>query len=258
MVADEMLDNTHEHFRPLFGTRLRAPQARSGARFVPCLPRQDCRREAVVRLSATDADPDEAAMREPASDALADARAQAEALIAEARVRAQALLAEAEADCSRFAAETRATTAATVRAEQERAFAREIEDFRARFRQAQETALAMIAQDVMSIVADIAEKVIFETVATDPEATLRAVREALRQAPGSGRVRLLVPEEDANAVSEVRAALLAVLHQDSELEILPDSAVSRGGCIVQAERGVVDARLETRIARVREEIADEV
>jgi flagellar biosynthesis/type III secretory pathway protein FliH len=103
-------------------------------------------------------------------------------------------------------------------------------------------------------VADIAEQVIYKAVEADPEATLRAVREALRELPGGGRVRVLVPEEDEETVTQHSDALLAVLRDAKDFRVVPDAKLERGGCVAYSDKSEIDARLETRLRAVRDEI----
>ena len=141
-----------------------------------------------------------------------------------------------------------------MRQEEQAAFAREVAEFRTRLQEAWETTLEGLAQDMTALVADIAEQVVYRAVEADPEATLRAVREALGELPGGGRIRVLVPEEDETTVSAQREALLAVLREAKDLQVVPDAKLRRGGCVAYSDKGEIDARLETRLLAVREEI----
>jgi flagellar assembly protein FliH len=256
MVA-ERVSREETGFRRLFGGRPEQPGIDLGglmlirASFRACLPHQ-APTEAVAEAQAPP-EPEEAAPNEVDANVIA-AREEAEALLCRAREAAEDILAGAEEAVARQVAEAAEATAATVREEQEAVFAREIADFVQRFEDAQELALKEIAHEMTSLVAEIAEKVVYAAVAVDPEATLRAVREALGELGAGGRVRVCVPEEDEAAVSEQRAALFGVLRETAEIQIVPDARLHRGGCVVQTDKGEVDARLETRLASVREEI----
>jgi flagellar assembly protein FliH len=270
MVADPALYHDGE-FRPLFGhTNRVGPHSRKDlltdvtpkeATFVPSLPHQKRLNSSLRAAAPPPPPPPPHAEVAPApqdtiqSDpTLEDARLEAEQIVAAARAQADEIIASAEAEAVRLEDWVQEHTAAIVREEQEAAFAAEIAEFRASFAAARKEGLAMLANEVMSLVSDIAEKVIYRAAAADPEATLRAVTEALEELPGGGRIRLLVPAEDAESISEQRAALMALLREPSDIQVVSDESLRRGGCVVQSDRGDSDARLETRLATVREEI----
>ena len=279
MVAEEVPVEQGQ-FRPMFErTRRVGPRSRkrlldlgprAEAAFVPVLPHQlargggnDAGRRIMNGARATEAremrgrggeGKGAASANGEVAEVVQAAQEEAERILAEARQQAADVTAETEKQREGSMAEAREATVAQVRQEEREAFAREVADFRTRLAQAQETTLEGLAQDVTGLVADIAEQVIYKAVATDPEATLRAVREALRELPGGGRIRVLVPEEDEATVTGQREALLAVLREAKDFQIVPDAKLQRGGCVAYSDKGEIDARLETRLRAVREEI----
>ena len=64
-------------------------------------------------------------------------------------------------------------------------------------------------------------------------------REAVDRAAGARRILLRVHPRDAD--------LLAGLPWLRSLELLEDETLSRGGCMVESEQGIVDGRIETRL-----------
>jgi len=279
MVAEE-LPVDQGQFRPMFGRTTRVgPRSRkrlldlgskAEATFVPVLPHQLGKTNvwAMGPKTAPGRKGDEVGetgargregkgatgISREAAEVMRAAREEAERILAHARQEAHTVAAEAERQRERVVAEAREATVAQVRQEEQEAFRREVAEFRARLEAAQETTLEGLTQDMAALVADIAEQVIYKAVEADPEATLRAVREALRELPGGGRVRVLVPEEDETTVTEQRAALLTVLREAKDLQVVPDAKLQRGGCIAYSDKGEIDARLETRLRAVREEI----
>ena len=104
----------------------------------------------------------------------------------------------------------------------------------------------------------MAERVVAGTVAVSPERLLDVVRGALRTIIERERVTLLVHPDDLDmmrsAIDEVTGSLGGMEH----LEVQEERRVGRGGAIVRTSLGEVDARLETKLDRVRTVVHQEL
>lgn len=93
----------------------------------------------------------------------------------------------------------------------------------------------------------IAQKLIGEELRTNPEAIVGIARECLR---GVGRERSLtirVPAADFDVVRRRIVLLREAAGPNRSIEVVADSVISPGGCIVESEFGIIDARLETQL-----------
>jgi flagellar assembly protein FliH len=102
---------------------------------------------------------------------------------------------------------------------------------------------SQVAGDLVSLAVDIARETLRRELSVDAGALLPAAAEALRAvAEGAGRVELRVHPADAQALRRHLEALPSApawtLHEDP--------AVHRGGCRIEADTGIADARFETR------------
>ena len=107
--------------------------------------------------------------------------------------------------------------------------------------------------ELIRLAVRIAQKIIGEELRTNPEAIVCIARECLL---GLGRERLLkirVPTEDVDLVRKRIVLLREVAGPNRSIEIAGDAAISAGGCVVESEYGVIDARLQTQL-RCMEEI----
>src|SRR5262249_31023315 len=113
--------------------------------------------------------------------------------------------------------------------------------------------LAESEPELIRLAVRIAQKILGEELRTSPEAVVGVARACLR---GLGRQRSLtlrVSPADADVLRRRIDVLRESGGRDRDIEVVGDSAVTVGGCIVESEYGVVDARLETQI-RCMEEI----
>jgi flagellar assembly protein FliH len=106
---------------------------------------------------------------------------------------------------------------------------------------------SMFAQSeraVLDLVAHIAKVIFGEGVALPREALEAAFGRALTEARPLGNLRVRVHPSDAAVLSPTWAQQAAPTGQ--RLELVPDENIRRGGCLVEGESGMVDARVETQ------------
>lgn len=156
--------------------------------------------------------------------AIADARAQAQAILDEARAEAEALRERARV---RGLEQAKAQLAAeTVAIEQARQ--RLVEDAR---------------DELQRLALRIAERIVGEAVALDDSHVRRVVAEALDRARKAKQAEVHVHPDDAARLHRITAdAPLG-----ANLLVVPDARIRPGGCIVHTDRGSVDARLEVKL-----------
>ena len=104
----------------------------------------------------------------------------------------------------------------------------------------------------------IAQQVVGATVEARPELVVDAVRGALRRLVERERVIVLVAPDDLEAVREHVPQLIAELGGVEHYEVQAERRVARGGAMVRTGEAEVDATLETKLARAREVIEEEL
>jgi type III secretion protein L len=118
---------------------------------------------------------------------------------------------------------------------------------------ARDRRLAESEPELIRLAVRIAQKILGEELRINPEAIVGVARQCLQ---GLGRERSLtlrVAPGDAEIARRRTDALREAAGRNRSIEVMTDAAVSPGGCIVESEYGVIDARLETQI-RCLEEI----
>ena len=98
----------------------------------------------------------------------------------------------------------------------------------------------------------VAEKIIGEQLKLHPETIAAIVREALTGVRPGKHLVIQVNEAEAQAVRARVSALKESLSTSSEIEIVASASVSPGGCVIESELGIVDARLETQMKCLEE------
>ena len=115
------------------------------------------------------------------------------------------------------------------------------------FAQALDALQQQLAQQVLQLACELARQVVRRELATDAQALLAVVHEAVEQLLAEGRpalVRLHPADKEA-----LGPALQAAFAQASGVQWLADASVPVGGCQVESGGTVIDGRLETRWER---------
>jgi type III secretion protein L len=107
-------------------------------------------------------------------------------------------------------------------------------------------------RDMLRLSVRVAEKIIGEELRVRPDAIASIVREVLKGARPGKQLTLQVNAADAE---QVRANLDRIRERTtnhSEIDVVTSALVLPGGCIVESELGVIDARLETQLKCLEE------
>ena len=170
-----------------------------------------------------------------------DAKQQAAALLDAARAQAERIRADAEAAREEARRQGHADGQDAAAAEALAVLVAARADAAAAMEAAKPAALALASK--------MAAKIVGRAVDLAPAVLADIAGEALRASRARpGRVVLRVNPADHATLLGAKPELHARLTAGAELELVPDAAVSRHGCIVETAAGRLDARLETQIA----------
>jgi flagellar assembly protein FliH len=114
--------------------------------------------------------------------------------------------------------------------------------------------LADWERHAIHLAAAMASRVCRRELARQPEITLALVREALELAGTSNRIRVLLHPDDCAALGSQLSQVVEEFSRLGKPEILADAQISRGGCRVETDYGVIDQQFEAQLARIEEEL----
>ncbi|MCS7272895.1 MAG: FliH/SctL family protein [Fimbriimonadales bacterium] len=111
-------------------------------------------------------------------------------------------------------------------------------------------------QQMVELAIEVARKVVREELRLQPEHVVAVVRETLRRLQGFGRVRIRVHPLDVELVRRHRPLLLQVVDGIEAIEIVEDRRVGQGGCIIETDQGIYDARIDTQLSELERAIRE--
>ena len=117
---------------------------------------------------------------------------------------------------------------------------------------------AAVEAAAVQLALQIAEQAIGARVAVQPDTVVDVVRGALRRLVERDRVTILVNPDDLELVRAASESLVAELGGMEHCDVQAERRVGRGGAIVRTVEGEVDATLDTKLARAREVLEEEL
>lgn len=97
----------------------------------------------------------------------------------------------------------------------------------------------------------IARKIVGEHLAASPEWTASHVKQTLERRREKGVITLCVSPVEYAKLQEARSELLLSIDSQAELQIVPDSTVDEGGCVLRSTFGSIDSRIDTQLAEIK-------
>ncbi len=100
----------------------------------------------------------------------------------------------------------------------------------------------------------IAEKIMNRKMARAPEMSMKLFEKALSRRKEQAVIVLCVSPSQFAYVQAAKDELVLALDSQAELQIVPDSTITEGGCIVRSAFGSIDARIDTQLETIREQL----
>ena len=107
-------------------------------------------------------------------------------------------------------------------------------------------------ETMLQLSVHIARKIIGEELKQNPETILAIVREVIKGTRTGKNLAIQVNDGEAQHVRAQVDRLKQFLGGGSDIEIVPSSSVAPGGCVIESELGIIDARLDTQLKCLEE------
>lgn len=98
----------------------------------------------------------------------------------------------------------------------------------------------------------VAEKIVGEQLRLHPDTIVEIVREVLKNVRPGKRLTIQVNPSEAQRVRGRLDRLRESLGTSSEIDVVAMASVPAGGCVIDSELGIIDARLETQLKCLEE------
>ncbi|MBF0104878.1 MAG: hypothetical protein HQM16_06080 [Deltaproteobacteria bacterium] len=110
--------------------------------------------------------------------------------------------------------------------------------------------LNQIEREGVSLVYEIAQKIIGESIQTSADALVGMIRQALLSSMGK-ELTVYVNPVDLERIKDQESKLISVLQAVQTLHIKASENIKPGGCIVDSELGSIDASLDLQMEAIK-------
>ncbi|WP_456433583.1 FliH/SctL family protein [Thermosulfuriphilus sp.] len=109
-----------------------------------------------------------------------------------------------------------------------------------------EALLEKYQKELVALVKAVAERIIFREVEQHPEVIFTCLKEALALAVEKAKVIIRVNPQDLELLDKASEEVSVDLARFEKVDFRPDPGISRGGCLLETDFGLIDATLEHR------------
>lgn len=117
-----------------------------------------------------------------------------------------------------------------------------------------------VEDDMVRLAVAIAKKIIVAELKTNRESILEVIREAISFLDQPENITLRVNPQDMKILNLLmeKGDFADIESEAINMELKPDSRISPGGVVVESDKGMVDAQIETRISSIEEALEHEL
>jgi flagellar assembly protein FliH len=182
-------------------------------------------------------------------------------LLLASQEKAQAIIAQAESEAQRLCEQARQTGSQQGREEAKQEILPSLVAF-GHAGQAlivfEEQLVARYTPQIVRLALEIAEKVIGHALGEDPQIVASVLERAKREVAEAKQMRIWLHPADHKVLAETCPELIKIGSETGRtIEVVASEDVSRGGCRLETEMGLVDATLPTQIDEIRRQLLDE-
>ncbi|WP_169907927.1 flagellar assembly protein FliH [Priestia abyssalis] len=103
---------------------------------------------------------------------------------------------------------------------------------------------------------EIAEKIIGQQLAQDPEKLLSLVRTALKEVRDHKEIQLFVSVSSYPFIQGYKEELMALLNGEASLFIYPDGELADTSCIIESSFGRIDASVDSQLDEIKKQLTE--
>jgi len=100
----------------------------------------------------------------------------------------------------------------------------------------------------------VAQKLMRAEIAVHPERATQMIAEALNLAAGQSHILVRLNPQDRRQLGERAQEIVQAMASCGHAEVIEDTTLSPGDCRIETRHGEIDARVETMLQRIAEEL----
>lgn len=111
-----------------------------------------------------------------------------------------------------------------------------------------------VQADGIRIALELADRIIKHAIHSDSEAAVQNIRNVIQVAVHHEHVKIKLNPEDVKIVRNIILTAFPDVDIDHQFEFITDRSIHRGGCLVETDYGIVDARIDQQLDAIAGEL----
>lgn len=129
-----------------------------------------------------------------------------------------------------------------------------VHDLTIQLAQDRERLLAELQPHLVRLAISIARRIVGAEIRQDRRVVQRTVRAALEELSYAAGVQVRVHPDDELLVRELFMTDQTIIGNLGEPRVMADPGVERGGCVVECDRGIIDANIPTQFVELQKSL----
>lgn len=109
-----------------------------------------------------------------------------------------------------------------------------------------------IEEEVVQLALSVARKIVCHEVNTSRKTVACVAREALNQVDNPAKIKIKLNPDDLQFIDDIRSQLSRFLRNVDHIRFEADESIQSGGCLIETDRGDIDARIEKQFQALEE------
>lgn len=114
-------------------------------------------------------------------------------------------------------------------------------------------AMKSMESDIVELVMEVSQKVVAKEI-EKPDYIIGIVSEAIDKVASKKDTILKVSEKDYDYILESKEKILLNVEGFGDVEIMKESSLEPGSCLVESQFGIIDGSLKTRMSQIEKEV----
>jgi len=110
---------------------------------------------------------------------------------------------------------------------------------------------------IVQLAFEIAKKVVHQEISINPDLILYVVREALKKINQGSSLIVRLNPEDVAIFERGMKTYLPEIKQFTDVQIVSEESIERGGCILESDSGIINAELDVQLQKIEESLLEE-
>ena len=118
--------------------------------------------------------------------------------------------------------------------------------------------LEQAEESIVKVVIALTRKIIFKEPFITEEVLLKIIRNSLSMVVDPTGLKIKVNPEDLKILNESKKSLEEIIGKNADISIESDTAILKGGCIIETDFGDIDARIESQLEIMEKVLLNEL